>query len=58
MRVMPAVLMFATLSGCGLKGDLYLPAPKEAPPASPAPAGQGDDDEAPLPGTRPEPASP
>lgn len=48
MRTMPAVLLLAALSGCGLKGDLYLPEPKQAPAApaaAPAPSAQPDDDD-------------
>jgi predicted small lipoprotein YifL len=46
MRIMPAVLLLAALSGCGLKGDLYLPQPKEpaaaaAPPEEEDPAATG-----------------
>lgn len=46
---MPAVLLLAALSGCGLKGDLYLPTPKEAPAAAtpaPAPSAQPEEDDA------------
>jgi len=44
-----ALGLCASLAACGLKGDLYLPPPKEqaAPPATPADAG-----------TQPDPATP
>jgi predicted small lipoprotein YifL len=47
MRIMPAVLLLAALSGCGLKGDLYLPTPKEvpAPASAPAPSAQPEEDD-------------
>lgn len=50
MRLVILLLALSALSACGLKGDLYLPAPKPkpAPAAQPAPAASSDQAQAPA----------
>lgn len=37
MKYLFVILALSTLSGCGYKGDLYLPEPKKVEPSTPVP---------------------
>ena len=59
IAILATLAILLAVSACGLKGDLYLPAPKPAPTATPPapdePPGQKEDESTPGAKAAPEP---